>query len=109
MVFQVPHRPGGRSVWLGKDLAQSEDWIFRLPPAALAEIDVNLRRLADRDPYGPAVSARDFPLASIAPEIADLRREIATGRGFAVIRGLQREKYGEAELGLIFRGFGAHF
>src|SRR5262249_2554880 len=33
-------------------------------------------------------------------------REIATGRGFFVFRGLDRDRYCDNELGLIFRGFG---
>jgi len=109
MAFTVAYRPAGRSVWLGKDLQASEDWIFRLPDAAIAEIDRNLMRLGPRDPYGPAIAADEFPLPSIASDLAAMRREIATGRGFQVIRGLPRDKYSDAELGLLFRGFGAHF
>jgi len=40
-------RPAGRSVWLGKDLARTNDWIFPLPKDAVAEIDDGVRRLRE--------------------------------------------------------------
>src|SRR5262249_56698957 len=55
------------------------------------------------------VRGEEFPLATMADDLARMRREIATGRGFFVFRGLDRDRYCDNELGLIFRGFGAHF
>src|SRR5258708_3406848 len=109
MVVQVPHRPAGRSVWLGRDLAKSEEWIFRLPSHAIEEIEETGRPMKGRDPYGPAIGRDQFPLTSLAADIAAMRDEIATGRGFVVIRGLPKNRYSDSELGLIFRGFAAHF
>jgi hypothetical protein len=109
MAFQVPYRPSGRSVWFGKDLARTQDWIFELPPRAIDEIDASIRRLNGRSAYDPPVERDEFPLTSIADDLARLKEEIATGRGFFVIRGLNRERYSENDLGLIFRGFGAQF
>ena len=45
----------------------------------------------------------------MAEDLARMRQEIATGRGFFVFRGLDKDRYSDNELGLIFRGFGAHF
>src|SRR5262245_57632595 len=104
MTFQVPYRPNGRSVWLGKDLVRTEDWIYTLPPHALDEIDASVRQLNGRDAYGKAVERHEFRLTSIADDIARRREEIASGRGFFVIRGLPKDRYCDNELGLIFRG-----
>jgi hypothetical protein len=109
MTFQVPYRPDGRSGWLGKDLARSEDWIYRLPPHAIDEIDASIRRLKGRNAYDRPVERAEFPLTSIAGDVARLKDELATGRGFVVIRGLHKDRYSNSDLGLIFRGFGAHF
>jgi hypothetical protein len=109
MTFQVPYRPDGRSVWLGKDLARSQDWIYQLPPRAIDEIDAGVRRLNGRNAYGAPVERAEFPLASIAGDIAGMKDELAGGRGFVVIRGLPKERYSDNDLGLIFRGFGAQF
>ena len=100
MTFQPPYRPSGRSVWLGKDLVRTDDWIVRLSPATLEEIDAT---------YDAPVAREEFPLTTMADDLARMRHEIATGRGFFVFRGLDRDRYSNNELGLIFRGFGAHF
>ena len=109
MTFQPPYRPSGRSVWLGKDLVETDDWIVRLSPATLEEIDAAVGRLRGRNAYETPVRREEFPLATMADDLARMRHEIATGRGFFMFRGLDRDRYCDNELGLIFRGFGAHF
>jgi hypothetical protein len=109
MTFQPPYRPSGRSVWLGKDLVQTDDWIVRLSPATVEEIDAAVSGLRGRNAYDAPVVREEFPLTTMAEELARMRHEIATGRGFFVFRGLDKDRYSDNELGLIFRGFGAHF
>src|SRR5438477_3829738 len=109
MTFQPSYRPSGRSVWLGKDIVQTDDWIVRLSPATLEEIDASVSRLRGRNAYDVPVARDEFPLTTMAEDLARMRQEIATGRGFFVFRGLDRDRYSDNELGLIFRGFGAHF
>ena len=109
MTFQPPHRPSGRSVWLGKDIVQTDDWIVRLSPATLEEINASVSRFRGRNAYDMPVARDEFPLTTMAEDLARMRQEIATGRGFFVFRGLDRDRYSDNELGLIFRGFGAHF
>jgi hypothetical protein len=109
MTFQPPYRSSGRSVWLGKDLVRTDDWIVRLSPATLAEIDAAVSRLRGRNAYDTPVARDEFPLTTMAEDLARMRQEIATGRGFFVFRGLDKDRYSDNELGLVFRGFGAHF
>jgi hypothetical protein len=66
-------------------------------------------RLRGRDAYDVPVARDEFPLITMADDLARMRQEIATGRGFFVFRGLDRDRYSANELCLIFRGFGAHF
>ena len=56
MTFQPSYRPNGRSVWLGKDLVRTDDWIVRLSPATLEEIDAAVRRLRGRNAYDTPVA-----------------------------------------------------
>src|SRR5262245_20923862 len=93
MTFQPPYRPSGRSVWLGRDLVETDDWIVRLSPATLEEIDAAVRRLRGRNAYDAPVRREEFPLATMADDLARMRQEIATGRGFFVFRGLDRDRY----------------
>ena len=109
MTFQPPYRPNGRSVWLGKDLVHGDDSIVRFSSATLEEIEGSVGRLRGRDAYDVPVTRDEFPLITMADDLARMRQEIATGRGFFVFRGLDSDRYSANELGLIFRGFGAHF
>ncbi len=109
MTFQPLYRPSGRSVWLGKDIVQTDDWIVRLSPATIEEIDASVSRFRGRNAYDTPVERDEFPLTTMAEDLARMRQEIATGRGFFVFRGLDKDRYSDNELGLIFRGFGAHF
>lgn len=109
MTARELHRATGRSVWYGKDLAHTDDWIFHLSRRTLDEIDGCVNRLrADPKPL-EEIGREDFPFETIADEIAGFRQEIATGRGFVNIRGIPAEKYSDDELGMIFWGVGAHF
>lgn len=101
-------RQSGRSVWLGKDLAQTDDWIFRLPPEALDEIDGCVEKLRGNNKPLEEIDKDDFPFNSISDDISLFREEIATGRGFVNLRGIPAEKYTDDELGMIFWGFGNH-
>src|SRR5437762_13286063 len=103
MTFQPPYRPSGRSVWLGKDLVQTDDWIVRLSSATLKEIDASVSRFRGCKAYDMPVSRDEFPLTTMAEDLARMRQEIATGRGFFVFRGLDKDPYSDNELGLIFR------
>src|SRR5260370_16915077 len=109
MTFQPPYRPSGRSVWLGKGLVQTDDWIVRLLPATLEEIDASMRRLRGRNAYDTPVTREEFPLVTMADDLARMRQEIPTGRGFFVFRGLARDRYAHNALCLIFPVFRTHF
>ena len=79
------------------------------PSRRRSEIDASVRRLRGRNAYDTPVAQDEFPLTTMADDLARMRQEIATGRGFFVFRGLDKDRYSDNELGLVFRGFGAHF
>jgi hypothetical protein len=108
MTTEEFYRPTGRSVWCGKDLSQTEDWIFRLPADALAEIDECVEKLRANGKPLEEIGKDDFPFESIHEEILDFKQELATGRGFVNLRGIPAKNYTDDELGMIFWGFGAH-
>src|ERR1700731_3799986 len=102
-------RPAGKSVWFGKDLSKTKEWIFPLPRDTIEEVDECIARLRSSGKPLEEIGTADFPFATIAKEMKAFRQELATGRGFVIVRGLPSEKYGDDELGKIFWGFGAHF
>jgi len=99
----------GPVVWTGPDYAGRSDWIFRLTPAHLAEIDAAVRNVPTTIPALYDTTAADFPLPTLKRDLAALDNELERGRGFILIRGIPVERYGEDQLAAIFWGIGAHF
>jgi len=97
----------GPCVWTGRELA-GEDWVFRLTAAHLAELERASAKIPTDIPALYDVTADDFPLPILGPALAALGEELEHGRGFALIRGLTPERYGDERLAAIFWGIGAH-
>ena len=101
-------RQTGDSVWYGKELSEMQDWVFQLPNVALEEIATCVKSVRRSNKPLEQIGKDDFPFDSIRDEIADLKQELATGRGFVNVRGIPAEIYNDDELGMIFWGFGLH-
>ena len=79
----------GPSVWYGRDLAAREhDWIYRLSPAELAEIDAAVHIFKASGRSLAAISPEDFPLPAFGGALRRLGAELLEGRGFFMLRGL---------------------
>jgi Taurine catabolism dioxygenase TauD, TfdA family len=111
-VSALPPLQIGRAAWLGSEIGQEGDWVFRLTSEHIAEIEAAARPLVVR---GEAVT-RDlahltratFPLRALGPVLERLLEELLHGRGFALIRGLPIERYSRLETAVIFMGLGAY-
>lgn len=103
------HRPSGRSVWTAKELSQKTDWVFRFSEETLKEIDACLARVKARGVPFDEVTSADFPLETLGNWLGSIKGEIATGRGFIVMRGLPAARYSQDDLKKIYWGIGAHF
>lgn len=97
---------GGRAAWTGTELARDTSWIMALPDGALAEIDAALAGLGDR--AQPRFDARHFPLPRTAPFLAEVARELETGRGLVRLTGLDPARYSAADLKRVFWGLMCH-
>ena len=78
----------GPSVWYGRDLAPREhDWIYRLSPAELAELDAAVHIFKASGRSLAAISPEDFPLPAFGGALRRLGAELLEGRGFFMLRG----------------------
>ncbi len=96
------------SAWKGRDLARSDEWIYRLTDADIAELEAALRAARARGRTIPELGRDDFPLPRFGATLAAILGELETGRGFVLIRGLPLARYSEADAGLIYWGIGMH-
>lgn len=99
----------GRSGWHGPDMTRSQDWIYRLDSAEIAEIDDALRHLKATGRQIPSIGKDDFPLPRFGRTLRLLRTELESGSGVVLVRGLPRDRYSPEEMGLIFWAIGSYF
>jgi alpha-ketoglutarate-dependent taurine dioxygenase len=108
-VENVLRRPcAGPAVWKGPDLVNSTDWVLRLSPSRTGELDAALRSVRERGLPLLKVTADDFPLPTLAGELAGICDELENGRGFVLIKRVPVERYGRAAVSTIFWGLGQH-
>ena len=95
------------AAWIGREMQGEPSWICRLSAGALSEIDAALRHAKQtgaRVPFG-----RDaFPLPRLAAGLDRILDEVENGRGFALVRGIPRERYSDDECELLYCGLGVH-
>src|SRR5262245_26090013 len=100
----------GPSVWYGRDLAVHErDWIYRLSPAELAEIDAAVHIFKASGRPLAAITPEDFPLPAFGAALRRLGAELLDGRGFFMLRGFPADDYRREEQAIAYMGIGSYF
>jgi len=94
--------------WLGREMAESTEWIVPVPSRAVAEMDAALRGLPRRGLAWPRFGREDFPLPTFSRDLAAVLDELENGRGFVVLRGFAVDRYTLEELRNLYWGVGAH-
>jgi len=95
----------GPAGWKGKEIDAAED-LHYLSETELDEIAVALRGVGDLDL--PEITAARFPLPTLGSRLAQLGETLRLGRGFVLLRGLTRERFGLDGMGRALFGLGAH-
>ncbi len=95
-------------VWTGAELAGHEDWIVHLSADETAEIADAVAKARARGLALEDLTADRFVLPRLAPRLAELRRTLIDGRGFALLRGLDITGWEKRDAACAFMGVGAH-
>jgi hypothetical protein len=95
-------------VWAPEALADRDDWIFCLRPETLDEIAAALAGVKARGLAIEAITAADFPLPSLAADVAAIGRRLTDGPGISLVRGVPVGRYDRDNLAIILWGIGAH-
>lgn len=99
-----------KCAWRGVDIRDHTDWIYTLSPQALAALEQGLEQLAARSLNAPNFSRDDLQIATpeVQAEFDRISDELENGYGFVVVRGLDADKYSEADMANMYYMMG-HF
>ncbi|KAJ5511958.1 hypothetical protein LT330_003078 [Penicillium expansum] len=95
-------------VWEGKDVEKRDDWVYQLSNDQLDELDAALKSFRALNLSLGHINQSTFPLPTLRPVLRDLSKEIHTGRGFVVLRGLRIDDYSREENIIIYTGLSSH-
>ena len=108
-----PSRPSGPieglSAWYGANMRESDDWVYRLTPDDVAEVEAAVACIRRRGLDIASVAREGFELPGLGPVLAEIQEDVVTGRGFALIRNLPVERYSIEQAALAFWGIGSYF
>lgn len=76
--------------------------------AYIDEIEAALEKFKELGLNGPAVNADTFPLPKLGPHLRAIAKSLHEGSGFALVRGLDTEKYSDEDVMIIFLGLGSY-
>ena len=96
----------GPDAWYGKTMSDVDSWIYRLSTADVAELDDGLARTSGKSM--DRISRTDFRLDGLSRALGEIRSAVASGRGFALIRGLPVCRYTKAEVMTMYWALGLH-
>ncbi|MGD9944388.1 MAG: TauD/TfdA family dioxygenase [Burkholderiaceae bacterium] len=102
----TPEPLSGPQVWSARELADDMSWAMRFTDS---EIDELLSALAAARRRGVAVEQirrGDFPAPRLQQRFVEISRELESGRGFALVRGIPVETLSEDDCKLLFWSIG---
>ncbi|MBW2417636.1 MAG: TauD/TfdA family dioxygenase [Deltaproteobacteria bacterium] len=116
--FARPHEEprvtalAGPAAWRGPELSPElrgkRDWRTRLNDAQVSELDRALAAARASGKPTAELTAADFPLPTLAAELARWRSEIEHGRGFLVVSGLPVKRWSRDDCERFFWCLGLH-
>jgi len=97
------------SAWKGPAVDYRKEGMRVLSGDEVSEIDAALAHLKRQGEVDfPDISAEGFPLPRFGEYMRGLGRDLRSGRGFLLLRGLPRARYSVDDMARIFFGLGAH-
>ena len=106
--LQTPEPVQGPAAWLGSELRKTDEWIYRLSEAEIAELDGALASAKALELTLTEVSTENFRLPTLSRAIQGWENDLHHGRGFVLVRGFPAERYTEEENSIVYWGIGQH-
>lgn len=99
-----------KAAWIGKDLRNSDNWIYTLSDENLGILDQALVHLNQKGLHAPNFTQQDFQITDtyLLTLFYTLADELENGFGFFVLKGLDAERYNEQQLTDLYYGIGLY-
>ncbi|KAL4962027.1 TauD/TfdA family dioxygenase [Aspergillus stella-maris] len=104
----LPEQLHSPLVWSGKDFSDPSSWTYYLSTSDIEEVTHALRHFQSLNLSKGCISQATFPLPAVGPALRRLSKELHSGRGFFVIRGLPIDKYTANETVLLYTGISSY-
>jgi hypothetical protein len=94
--------------WTAEDVSDESVWTEVLTASETDELDAALRHALSVSSDVLDIEQKDFPLEALTKRLARIEDELINGRGFTRIRGIDRARYDQAEMEMLYWGIGMH-
>lgn len=97
-----------RCEWTSDDVSDESQWTEVLAESETEELDEALRHALSISTDVLDIEQKDFPLRGLTSRLARIEDELINGRGFVRLRGIDRARYDQAEMEMLYWGIGMH-
>ncbi len=97
-----------RCEWTAADVSDEEAWTEHFDAVEQQELDAALRCALQKSDDVLELGREDFPLPTLATRLPRIEDELINGRGFVRLRGIDRRRYSQAEMEVLYWGIGMH-
>jgi hypothetical protein len=97
------------SAWTGAEVRGTREWIVEWPDTAPGELVAAAASVRHRGKSAPHFDKAEFPLPTLQPRLQEVAREVTSGRGFVLMRGLPIESFDDQAVRDILWGLGCHW
>jgi hypothetical protein len=94
--------------WTSEQVADETAWTEVFSRNELEELDTALRHALAKSGDVLEIGREDFPLPTLHTRLLAVQRELIQGRGFVRLRGIERQRYSQAEMEMLYWGIGMH-
>ncbi|RDA89740.1 hypothetical protein CP533_1057 [Ophiocordyceps camponoti-saundersi (nom. inval.)] len=90
--------------WVGTQFSKTSDYSLILKEDDVRELEEALDGFKELGLDAPHISRHNFRLPTLGPRLLALGRDVYDGRGFGLVRGLDRSKYLTVDLTMLYLG-----
>ena len=94
--------------WTSAQVADATLWTETFSDSECAELDGALQSALAKTDNLMDIAAEDFPLPTLHDRLVKIEEELINGRGFVRLRGIDRARYSQSEMELLYWGIGMH-